>query len=64
MGTPTMKMIEYAESIADVLDIEEPNYNDYDDVANFIAVNKNKYKRERQKFYIREEEEWNLLICL
>jgi len=56
MGTPTMKMIEYAESIADVLDIEEPNYHDYDDVANFIAVNKNKYRKELQTYHVIDEE--------
>ena len=56
MGTPTMKMIEYAESIANVLDIEEPDYDSYDDVANFIAVNKNAYKREIQRFHVVDEE--------
>jgi len=54
--TPTMRMIEYAESIANVLGIAEPNYDSYDDVANFIAVNKNKYKREMQRYHDVDEE--------
>ena len=53
---PTMRMIEYAKSIANVLDIAEPDYDSYDDTANFIAVNKNKYKREMQCYHDVDEE--------
>jgi dsDNA-binding SOS-regulon protein len=40
---PTEKMIEFAEAIAETLNIREPDYDNYEEVSAFIAKNKDDY---------------------
>lgn len=39
----TYKMIEFAEKIAEELDLPEPDYEDFDETSEFIFVNKEDY---------------------
>lgn len=50
MGKPTNKMIDFARAIADYLSLEEPDYNDFDAVSEFIAEHKDDYYEERRLF--------------
>ena len=61
---PSQKQIEFAKKIANKLEIKPPETTSFYTVSKFIADNMNKYKRECQRIYVKEEEEWNSLICL
>lgn len=43
MTNPTQKMIDFAERIAYELDLDEPNYEDYEEVGEFISEWKQDY---------------------
>ena len=45
MGWATLKMKEFAEKIAAELDIEEPDYESFEETAAFIDENKQEYFR-------------------
>ena len=45
MKAPTEDMIEFAEKIADRLGIDPPDMEDFDDVADFIYLNKEEFYR-------------------
>lgn len=43
MGKPTEAMIEFATDIAEKLGLEVPDTDDYDEVADFIYLNKEEF---------------------
>lgn len=43
MGRATDKMVAFAEKIADELNLDEPNYDDFDETSEFIDDNKDDY---------------------
>lgn len=50
MGKATPRMIEFAKAIASRLDLDEPDYNDFDEVHDFIEENKDDYYEDRRMF--------------
>lgn len=52
MGRATEKMRDYAERIAEQLGLDEPDYDDFDEVHDFIEENKDDYWRERREFSV------------
>jgi len=54
---PSQKQIEFAKKIANKLEIKPPETTSFYTVSKFIADNMNKYKRECQRIYVKEEEE-------
>ena len=49
MGMATRKMKEYAEAIADYLEIEPPDFDDFEETRDFIDENKDDYWREMRE---------------
>ena len=48
MGKATEKMIAFAAAIAERLGIDEPDYNDFGEVSEFIDENKDEYNNSRK----------------
>ncbi len=43
MGKPTQKMIDFATDIAEALGLDKPDLEDFDEVADFIYLNKEEF---------------------
>lgn len=50
MGAATPKMKEFAQAIANYIDIEEPDYSSFMEVSKFIDDHKAEYYEERRAF--------------
>jgi hypothetical protein len=48
MGKATEKMREFAEKIAEALHIDEPDYNDFGEVSEFIDEYKDEFYNSRE----------------
>ena len=47
-GIATDRMVEFAEAIAEELDLEEPDYDDFEETSEFISEYKDEFYRSKR----------------